>query len=894
MPLLSGTRLGSYEITGTLGAGGMGEVYRATDTTLGRQVAIKVLPDAFAQDADRIARFGREAKTLASLNHPNIAHIYGLEQTDGIKALVMELVEGPTLAQRIAEGPIPIDEALPIAKQIADALEAAHEQGIIHRDLKPANVKVRPDGTVKVLDFGLAKAMEPAVNSLSSASMSPTITTPAMTQAGMILGTAAYTSPEQARGKTVDRRSDIWAFGCVLYEMLTGSRAFHGEDVTDTLAAVLRDEPDWSVLPAATPAATRKLLHRSLEKDPKARLDSAATARLEITDSLARERDVGIPGATATHVWRRVAALAVGGALAGAAVVGGVVWFALRPTPPPMVRLTMSTPDANALVDDHNFSITPDGSRVVYRSRSQILVRALDQQEPTHLDVANATSLFLSPDGQWVGFFAGGALKKIPISGGAPVTLSPGDGTSSRGATWGADGTVVFATFSGVTGLQRVSSDGGDVTVLTTATQETPGVDHVWPEFLPGGRAVLFTIIDSLGSPSQLAVLDLQTGTQRVLVPGASDGKYVPTGHLLFRVGGALHAVPFDVDRLEVTGTSIPVLEDVGVSGVGVVAAVVSASGTLVYLPGSATGGERRRLVWVDRQGREEFIGVSLRPYLYPRLSPDSTRVALTSNDEQQDLWVWDLRRETLTRLTFDPATDLPPVWAPDNRQLAFSSTRAGGQFNLFMQAVDGTGSVTRLTESLNQQNPTGITPDGMHMLFNEVVPGQRRNLRMLTLVPAPRVESLLATRFEERGAVVSPDGRWLAYESDNSGRFEIYVRPFPAVDEGQWQLSTAGGVQPLWSRDGRELFYVAPNGALMTVPTEPTASLWSAGAPTPVVRPGYFTAAGLPFTGRHYDVTLDGQRFLMLKEDESAASTAQISVVLNWFEELKRLVPTN
>ena len=701
-----------------------------------------------------MARFAREARTLASLNHPNIAHIYGLEQTDGIKALVMELVEGPTLAERIARVPIPIDEALPIARQIAEALEAAHEQGVIHRDLKPANVKVRPDGTVKVLDFGLAKAMEPAVSSLPNASMSPTITTPAMTQAGMILGTAAYMSPEQARGKTVDRRSDIWAFGCVLYEMLTGGRAFHGEDVTDTLAAVLRDEPDWSALPAATPAATRKLLHRSLEKDPKARLDSAPSARLEITDSLGRESEVGPPGAAATHGRRRIAVLAVGGAIAGAAVVGGVVWFAMQPTPPPMVRLTMSTPDANGLVDDHNFSITPDGSRIVYRSRTQILVRALDQQEPTHLDVANATSLFLSPDGQWVGFFAGGALKKILKSGRCTRDVVTRrwhhSARSHLGCGW-------LDCLCHVFGGHRTSEsvcrwgrrDGAD----DPNTGDRRCQSRV-PEFLPGGRAVLFTIIDPLGNPSQLAVLNLQTGEQTVVVPSASDGKYVPTGHLVYRVGGALHAVPFDVDRLEVSGTSIPVLEDVGVSGVGVIAAVVSASSTLVYLPSSATGGETRRLVWVDRQGREEFDRSATASLSVPTpVAGRSCAVALSSNDEQQDLWVWDLGRSTLTRLTFDPANDLPPLWTPDNRRLAFSSTRVGGQFNLFIQAVDGTGSVTRLTESPNQQNPTSMTPDGMHVLFNEVVPDQGRNLRMLTLIPTPHVESLLATRFEERGA---------------------------------------------------------------------------------------------------------------------------------------------
>ena len=506
------------------------------------------------------------------------------------------------------------------------------------------------------------------------------------------------------------------------------------------------------------------------------------------------------------------------------------MWFAMQSRPPRVVRLTMSTPGANALGENHNFSITPDGSRVVYRSQNQILVRALDQQQSTPLgDATNATSLFMSPDSQWVGFFDGAALKKIAINGGAAITLSPGDGTTSRGATWGTDGTIVFATFSGVTGLQQMSADGGKVTVLTTPGQKTAGVDHAWPEFLPGGRAVLFTIIDPSGNPPQVAVLDLQTAEQTVLLRGASDGKYLPTGHLLYRAGGALHTVPFDVDRLEIDGNPIPVLEDM--ESVGLEPFQRSCPRAVPRLPAGHCHGRREAQVGMGGQAEPRGVDRGATAILsVPAPVAGRYRVALASNDEQQDMWVWDLRRATLTRLTFDPANDLPPVWTPDNRRLAFSSTRVGGQFNLFIQAVDGTGSVTRLTESPNQQNPTSMTPDGMHVLFNEVVPDQGRNLRMLTLIPTPHVESLLATRFEERGAVVSPDGRWLAYESNTSGRFEIYVRPFPAVDEGQWQLSTAGGVQPLWSRDGRELFYVAPNGGLMTVLTETTASVWSAG----------------------------------------------------------------
>ena len=903
MALHAGTRIGPYEVIGQIGAGGMGEVYRATDINLTRQVAVKVLPDTFANDPERLARFEREAKTLASLNHPNIAQIYGFERADGIRALVMELVEGPTLADRIAQGPVSVDEALPIAKQIAEALEAAHEQGIIHRDLKPANIKVRSDGTVKVLDFGLAKALEPANGVSPNMSQSPTITSPAMmTGVGMLLGTAAYMSPEQARGKPVDRRSDIWAFGCLLFEMLAGRRAFEGESVSDTLAAVLRSEPDWSALPVSTPSSIRRLLERCLAKDRSVRLDSAAAARLDIVDARGKASDshlVADPGIRGPRVPLIVAA----SVLATGILVGSAVWWVIRPDAPLIARLEMQVPGAQPLNGNRSFAVTPDGTRFVYRADNQLFVRPLDQSEATLLPGATVpNSLCISPDGQWVGFGDVYGLKKMAISGGAAVTLAMVD-APFRGATWGPDDTIVFATGSPKSGLQRVSAAGGDVTTLTTPDAGRGEADHVWPRFLPGGRAVLYTITAATDQPaglidaseqSQIAVLDLESGAQTVLVRGGTDAQYVPTGHLIYRVGTALHAVTFDLGRLQIVGAAVPVVHDVAIGTFGATPAVVSMTGTLVYVRGGAAAlPGRRTLVWVDRNGREEPIAAPARPYLYPRLSPDGTRIAVSSNDEEYDLWAWDLIRGTLSRLTFDPAADLTPMWTPDGRGIVFSSTREGGQFNLFVQPSDGTGKAERLSESVDQQATSGITPDGAGVLFHEG--SQQRDINLLRFIAPRRVEALVATRFDERGGIVSPDGRWLAYESNSSGRHEIYVRPFPHGD-GQWQVShpTAGGVQPLWSHDGRELFYIAPDGSVMAVEAEASANRWNPGVPRPVVPPGYFTGASSPYVTRQYDVSADNQRFVMLKGAADQTSTQRLAVVLNWYEELKRLVPTN
>ena len=894
MPLSPGTRLGPYEIAAQIGVGGMGEVYRATDTKLDRDVAIKVLPESLAGDPDRIARFQREAKTLAALNHPNIAAIYGLEEADSTKALVMELVEGPTLADRIAQGAIPVDEALPIAKQIAEALEAAHEQGIIHRDLKPANIKVRTDGTVKVLDFGLAKALEPTGAMSPGMSQAPTITTPAMTQAGMILGTAAYMSPEQAKGKTVDRRSDVWAFGAVLYEMLTGKRAFLGDDVSDTLALVLKFDPEWDSLPADAPSRIRQVIQSCLQKDPKQRIRDIGDVSLALGgafESGASQRPVSV-AAVAQPVWRRAwpvaAALVVGG------IVTGLVVGPSEETPPPPVRrfvhvlpAALTLPAASGSL----VALSPDGQTLVYRAFEngvfRLYQRALDQLDATPIPgTENASSEpFFSADGQWLGFdTAGATLMRVALAGGRPVGVTDLPGTS-RGASWGPDDSMIVSVRSG--GLVRVPGGGGEADVVATPDDAR---EYWYPQILPGGRTVLFTA--SLGTPDagDVLALNLDTREQTTVIRGGVAGRYVPTGHVVFVRGGDLWAVRFDVDRLEAVGEPVLVEQGIRVEGGGAVQVAIADDGTLAYLSGGLSG-VQRSLVWVDRQGQEARLAAPPRAYVYPRLSPDGTRVALDVRDQERDIRIWDLARETLTRLTFDPSLDSYPVWTPDSTRVVFSST-ADGALNVYWKATDGTGTVDRLTESVNAQNGYSFSPDGESLVIREVQPDTGENLRVLSLAADGGVETLVATEFRERNAELSPDGRWMAYQSTQSGQDEVYVRPFPNVEDGQWQISTGGGTHPLWASNGRELFYQYQRGAaVMTVPVQTEPSF------TPATPEILFEGTYVVGVGRGYDVAADGQRFLMIKEGgEGNEAPAPVSIVIvqNWFEELRRLVPTN
>jgi len=905
--LAPGAAIGPYRVMALIGEGGMGQVYRAHDTKLQRDVALKILPDAFVHDHDRVARFTREAQVLASLNHPNIGAIHGFEDSGPVHALVLELVEGPTLADRIARGPIAVDEALSIAKQIAEALEAAHEHGIVHRDLKPANIKVRDDGTVKVLDFGLAKPaiagstnQDPVYARVGAPlTQSPTIMSPAVTGMGVILGTAAYMSPEQAKGKPADKRSDIWAFGCVLYEMLSGRRAFDGEDVSDTLAAVLRGDPDWNVLPEL-PAALRRLLQTCLQKDQRKRNADATTAAfvLENASALAgpaggapigTEQPVSRPG------WRRaIGPLAA--ALVAATAVGGVAWMVQR-GPSPVVRTVISTAGAPLDTDllGRTIVITPDGSRIVYTGSDGLFVRSLDSLNAQAVRTADRPrDLFMSPDGQFVGYFDSriGGLKKVAIAGGPPLTIVARTENAMRGATWGPDGTIIYGDSALGNGLFSVPSTGGTPRLLTKPDRARGESDHILPEFLPGGNAVLFTIQRFEGREStQIAVLDLRTGTQKVLVQGGIDGRYVPSGHLVYTVPvvGSVQAVPFDLHRLEVADVPVPVLD--GVMTIGEAQTAIAENGTLAYVPGVASEVGYRTLVWVDRMGKEELIpGLDLRSYQRVRLSPDGTRAAVEgrgTGTDASDISVWDFKRQHSLRLTFEPTDDAYPAWASNDR-IIFAASGATGT-TLYSKAADGTGVAEPLTTSQAFRAPQGITSSGSALILREGRNGPGVDLVLLPLRPPGPARPLVSTPAEEVGAEISPDGHWLAYQASTPGAPEVIVRPFPAVDGGYWQVSNGGGRMPMWSRDGRELFYVGPDDTLMAVRVDAGKS-FQFSTPTQVLAGRYYYPGGP--NSRTFDISPDGQRFLMIKIVNRDDKPRDIVVVQNWFTELKRLVP--
>ena len=896
MALNVGSRLGHYQVTALIGEGGMGQVYPATDTKLNRQVALKILPEAFAADPDRLARFQREAQVLASLNHPNIAAIHGLEDSGDTKALVLELVEGPTLADRIAQGPIPLDEALPIAKQIAEALEAAHEAGVIHRDLKPANVKVKDDGTVKVLDFGLAKALDTTPQ--GDPSQSPTLTA-AATQMGVIMGTAAYMSPEQARGKVVDKRADIWSFGAVLFEMLTGRRAFAGEDVSLTLSAVLQREPEWDTLPPNVSPGLNTYLRRCLHKDATQRVQAIGDVRLAMEGAF--ETTAGAPSQQVVPatlpVWlrQRPATLAI--AVLAALAVGGVaVWTVTRLAPPApqlTTRATILLPATDQLAQTPRIrlALSPDGMTLVYRAVrdgvTQLYRRELDQLDAVAIPgTENANSPLFSPNGEWLAFESDRVLKKVALRGGPATTICDLP-FGVRGGTWTADDTIIFG---GDFGLLQVPGAGGEPRPFLDLEEGESG--HAYPVILPGGRAVLFR--STRGTERVVVVHSLETGERRELVDGASSAHYVPTGHLVFGRAGSLWAAPFDLDALDLSGEPIPILEGVvmetaaGVPGPPAQAAFAR-TGALVYVSGDAGLQRQHTLVWVDRQGQEEPLAAAPRSYVYPRLSPDGTRVALDVRD-QDDILLWDLALEMLRPLTSGPSNGQYPVWTPDGRRVAFSSSREGA-LNLFWKAADGTGEVERLTDSPNLQFPHAFSPDGTRLVYREDHSDTAADLGVLSLEGERPAEPLLATEFSELNAELSPNGRWVAYQSDASGQYDIYVRSFPDVNQMLSQISTDGGTEPLWGHDGRELFYRSDAGLMVVaVETEPS---FAPGTQDVVVDDQYY--AGL--VGRNYDIALDGQRFLFIKGGTGPAtdqSGQQINVILNWFEELKRLVPVD
>ena len=905
MRLGVGARLGHYEILSLLGSGGMGEVYRARDSRLSRDVALKVLQPALMDDADHVARFAREAQVLAALNHPNIAQLHGIEEADGTRALVMELVEGPTLADRLTAGPIALDESLSIARQIVEALEAAHSAGIIHRDLKPANVKVRDDGTVKVLDFGLAKALDRESAAGAGATNSPTMSMHA-TAAGVILGTAAYMSPEQVRGRPADKRADIWAFGAVLYEMLTGRRAFVADDMSDTLAFVLTREPDWTALPASTPAIIRRLLRRCLEKDRRKRLPDIGVARLDIDEALtgpAGDTTVGTGSpANTRRGWQWLVPFGAGAALAVAAATAG--WVAMRPMPvaPIVSRFGITLPPEQALAisfNDRDLAISPDGTHLVYTAGgdAQLMVRPLDRLESLPLGgIRNARAPFISPDGRWVGFFdrldegvttgpvVKGTLRKVPIAGGPPVVIASITG-ASRGASWGADGSIVFATSDRATGLLRVPADGGEPEVLTTPAE---GEEHHDPSPLPGGRGVLFTVFSrgTTGAGAwRLAVLDLRTGQSRTLIPSGSRAEYVETGHLIYQAGGALWAVGFDETTFDVIGDPVAVLEDI-TRGEIAASFAVSRHGTLAYAPLGAAG-DARSLVWVDRQGRDQPTAAPPRPYQLPRISPDGTRVAVAFG--HAEFWMWGLSDNQMTRLAVDPASGFH-VWSPDSRYLVYNTRRREGAGTVSRRAVDGTGAEEELHAGDRHGRPIAISPDGKHIVLERSTPESAYDLTLLSIGGSDT--PLLNTPSDERNASISPDGRWMAYDSNKSGQSQVYVKPFPNVGDAEYQVSSEGGRTPLWSPKGNELFFVS-RSALMATTVQLTPA-FKRGTTTTLFAAGSRILDGrlLGNTGRTFDVSRDGQRFLMMKDASADTPRPGIIVVQNWFQELQAKVP--
>jgi Tol biopolymer transport system component len=889
MTIATGTRLGSYEVVAAIGAGGMGEVYRAHDTKLGRDVAIKVLPPNFVNDPERLSRFQREARMLAALNHANIATIYGLEQCDGVTCLVMELVSGETLAERVRSGPIGIEEALKIAVQIAEAMEAAHEKSIIHRDLKPANVKVTPEGKVKVLDFGLAKAFAgDAAN--DDPSNSPTLSA-AATMQGVILGTAGYMSPEQARGKPCDKRTDIWAFGCVLYELLTGKQAFQGETTTEILAAVLRGDPDWQALPSSTPAKIRDLLGRCLQKDLRRRLHDAADARIEIEEALAAPAKVE-PATPAKRLrtlgWRE---LIIGiGALMLVAVVTGLAVWNLKPVPQrPVTRFAMSLPPGQRLDTAMSaIAISPDGTRLVYAAgpsnlTTQLYTRAMDGLEALPIPgTEGGGDPFYSPDGKWIGFSNGAHLMKVSLTGVVPVSLADTFATSFFGASWGSQGKIAVVLQAGGP-IWQIPDTRGSPQPLTHL--EKGEVGHRWPDFLPGGKGVLFMVL--AGVNSKIVAQSLETGERRDLVQTGIFPRYAPSGHLIYLQGANLMAVPFDAQRLAITGAAVPVIEGVqSTGGAGIGGSVqysFSSTGSLVYVPGSVQAASLK-LVWVDRKGAEQPVGAPAHNFVLPRVSPDGRRVAVGIEEADSQIWLYDLGRDTLTRLTFEGSGNVDPVWTPDGKRVVFKGT--GNR--LFWQLADGSAGAEPLTSSELAGNnvPGSWSPDGQVLAFMEINPNTGYDVYTLPLKDG-KPQPFVHTPSLETAPRFSPDGHFIAYVSDESGRLEVYVRPYPGPG-GKWQISTEGGAEPVWNPKGRELFYRSGNKMMaVDIATQPT---FSPGKPKMLFEGPYVPT---PRSFPDYDVSPDGQRFLMLKANELAQAPAQINVVLNWFEELKQKVPT-
>ena len=889
----SGTKLGHYEISTLLGKGGMGEVWRARDTKLGREVAIKTLPEEFAKDADRLSRFEREARLLASLNHPNIAAIHGFEEDNGTHFLVLELVEGDTLADQLKRGAIPVEESLKLALQIAEALESAHEKGVIHRDLKPANIKVTPDGNVKVLDFGLAKAFV-GDEAHTSVSNSPTLSM-AATEQGVILGTAAYMSPEQASGEGADHRADVWAFGVVLFEMLTGRRLFTGKTATHVLASVLKTEPNWTTLPPNLHPRIRFLLERCLDKLAKDRLSSISDARVEVEKALAEPGVVltqPIPEAAKTAKpsmlpWAVAVVLAV--------VAGAAGWILRAPEPAPVSRSSFVLPEDQQLSARTALALSPDGSRMVYAANGQLYLRAMDTLESAPISGTdeNVEQPFFSPDGEWVGYWSAddGQLKKVAVAGGAPVTLCDSPIRPSGPPDWGTDDFIVWGNAEGVL---RVSDNGGTPELLVNPEGMPEGIVGAPRnvQVLPGGDFVLFGV-GTTRFEGLAVVQSVESGEQTVLFPGVR-ARYVPTGHIIYTVGDVLFAVPFDPATLEVTGGPVSMVEGVQPSSPQY---AVSDSGTLVFVPGRGSAREFA-MALVDRDGVIEPLNVPSALYRHPRVSPDGTQVAVYSDDDDNErsfVWVYDLSGDTTIRqLTFDGRNGFP-IWTPDGEWITFASTRdaeQAGSASIYRTRADGSGVAERLTtaEEGEFHLPESYSGDGRLSLRSNA--GGTDGVWTLLGEDGAEPEVFIdVPESNQAGSVFSPDGNWIAYHSNESGQYEIYVQPFPPTG-AKSQITQTGGLWPLWSPDGSQLFFQQLAGTGLTavdIETTPAVTFGSQ-QPIPIVTN--------TSDRRDVDIMPDGERFVAVlpaadvETQGEQAPAGQINIVQNWFEELKERVP--
>jgi len=875
MSLTAGTRLGPYEIVSPLGAGGMGEVYKARDTRLDRTVAIKVLPEWLASDPEFRERFEREARTISQLNHAHICTLHDVGRQDDADYLVFEHIEGETLADRLTRGPLPLEQALEIATEICDALDQAHRRGVVHRDLKPGNVMLVRNGgaaasaVAKLLDFGLAKAAAPAL-AVSGSSVVPTQQVP-LTQAGTIVGTFQYMAPEQLEGKETDARSDIFAFGAVLYEMVTGRKAFEGKTYISLVSAIMTAEPaPMSALQPLSPRRLERIVRTCLAKDPADRWSSAHDLLLELK-WLREDGEDQAPAVSQRRSARAMARWIAAAAVLSLAIGAAATWF-LKPSrdvPAPLARFAMALPSGQGFtrMGRHVVALSPDGTRLVYVANNQLYLRMIDQPAPVPIRGSEIDPMepFLSPDGEWVAFWASGQLRKIPIRGGAPVTLATIAAPS--GANWGPEGIVVG---QGTGGVVRVPPDGGtpEIVVKVDAAKESA---H-GPQLLRGGQVLLFTFRASRGTwdDAVAVVQDLKSGERKVVVQGGRDFRYLPTGHLVYGRQGTVFAVPFDLPSLEVRGGPVPLIENVvGTGSGGAIHSAVSQTGTVAYLSGGDT--QPRSLVWVDRKGNARPVSATRREFEDLSLSTDARSIAVTLETAPASVWIQDVTRGTLSRLTFG-ADRRDPVWTADGKRVIYGSAETG----LFWKAADGSGEEELLTATTSIAYPHSVSPDGRWLVY-----GEDQDLRMLPLQGDRKPVTLLKTPANESSGMISPDGRWLAYTSTETGRSEIYVREFPGPG-GKRQISTDGGSDPVWHSRGQELFFRNDDQVFaVQLSTSPT---FSAGVAQVLFRGRFIN------TGVDSGYTADGDRFVFIQE-ALQTSTPQIGFILNWFQELTQRV---